>query len=62
MAKHNGEGYKVGFDGNPRLEYHDSKVSNHSKYVTSQMAEVAVSRKIFAEILLRIERLRCCPV
>ena len=37
-----------------------AKVVRHSKYVTFQMAEVAVNRKIFAEILLRIERLRCC--
>lgn len=39
-----------------------AKVVRHSRYVTFQMAEVAVSKKIFAEILLRIERLRCCPV
>ncbi len=37
-----------------------AKVVRHSRYVTFQMAEVAVSRKLFAEILLRIERLRCC--
>lgn len=37
-----------------------AKVVRHSRYVTFQMAEVAVSRKIFAEILLRIERLKCC--
>ncbi len=37
-----------------------AKVVRHSKYVTFQMAEVAVSRKLFAKILLRIERLRCC--
>ena len=37
-----------------------AKVVRNSRYVTFQMAEVAVSRKIFAEILLRIERLRCC--
>lgn len=37
-----------------------AKVVRHSKYVTFQMSEVAVSKKLFAEILLRIERLRCC--
>ena len=37
-----------------------AKVVRHSRYITFQMAEVAVSRKLFAEILLRIERLRCC--
>ncbi|MFC1544945.1 IS1380 family transposase [Gemmatimonadota bacterium] len=34
-----------------------AKVIRHSKYVTFQMAEVAVSKKLFAEILLRIKRL-----
>ena len=37
-----------------------AKVVRHSRYVTIQMAEVAVSKKRFAEILLRIDRLRCC--
>ncbi len=36
------------------------KVVRHSGYITFQMAEVAVSKKLFAEILHRIERLRCC--
>ena len=52
-----------------------AKVVRHSRYVTFQIGQgsvanvwreekgkVAISRKIFAEILLRIERLRCCPV
>ena len=38
-----------------------AKVVRHSRYVTFQMAEVAVSRNLFAEILLRIDRLRPCP-
>ena len=37
-----------------------AKVVRHSRYFTFQMTEVAVSRKIFAEILLRIERLKYC--
>ncbi|HUU28823.1 MAG TPA: IS1380 family transposase [archaeon] len=37
-----------------------AKVVRHSRYVTFQIAEVAVSRKLFAEILLRIGRLRLC--
>ena len=37
-----------------------AKVVRHRRYVTFQMAEVAVSRKLFAEILHRIEQLRCC--
>ena len=35
-----------------------AKVVRHSRYITFQMAEVAVSKKLFAEILLRIKRLR----
>ena len=31
-----------------------------NRYVIFQMAEAAVSRKLFAEILFRIDRLRCC--
>ena len=34
-----------------------SKVTRHSKYVTFQLAEVAVTRHLFAKILNRIERL-----
>ncbi len=33
-----------------------TKVVRHSKYVTFQMAEVAVPRKIFAAILARLRR------
>lgn len=39
-----------------------AKVVRHSKYVTFQMAEVAISKEIFAEILSRINRLRCCGI
>jgi len=38
-----------------------SKVTRHSKYVTFQLAEVAVTRKLFATILDRIERLALPP-
>ena len=34
------------------------KVVRHARYVTFQMAEVAIPRKLFREILRRIERLR----
>ena len=34
------------------------KVIRHSRYVTFQMAEVAIDKRLFAEILARIERLR----
>ena len=39
-----------------------AKVLRNSKYVTFQMAEVAISKEIFAKILSRINRLRCCSV
>ena len=35
-----------------------AKVVSHAKYVMFQLAEVAVPRKLFAEILERIGRLR----
>ena len=42
-----------------------AKVTRHSKYVTFQLAEVAVPRQLFAAILERIGRLamqpRVCP-
>jgi len=39
-----------------------AKVVRHSRCVTFQMAEVAISKEIFAEILSRTNRLRCCSV
>ncbi|MCH7729258.1 MAG: transposase [Planctomycetes bacterium] len=35
-----------------------AKVVRHSKYVTFQLAEVAVTRELFVAIVARIERLR----
>jgi len=35
-----------------------AKVVRHSRYVTFQMAEIAIDKRLFAEILARIERLR----
>ena len=37
-----------------------AKVLRHSRYVIFQMAKVAIRKEIFAEILSRISRLRCC--
>ena len=39
-----------------------AKVVRSARYVTFQLAEVAVSRELFAAILLRIGRLRSPPV
>ena len=38
-----------------------AKVVSHGRYVTFQMAEVAVSRHMFADILSLIARLRAPP-
>ena len=38
-----------------------AKVVSHSRYVTFQLAEVAVLRRLFAEILLLIAQLRAPP-
>ena len=39
-----------------------AKVTRHTKYVTFQLAEVAITRKLFAAILDRIERLALPPL
>ncbi len=38
-----------------------AKVTRHAKYVTFQLAEVAVPRQLFASILERISRLKNSP-
>ena len=38
-----------------------AKIVRHGRYVTFQMAEVAIPRDLFAEILSRIDRLRPRP-
>jgi hypothetical protein len=38
-----------------------AKVVSHGRYVTFEMAEVAVSRQMFADILSLIARLRAPP-
>ena len=39
----------------------DAKIIRHGRYVTFQMAEVAVSRQMFADILSLIAGLRASP-
>jgi hypothetical protein len=39
-----------------------AKVTQHARYVTFQMAEVAVPEKLFQDILRRIARLRAAPL
>ena len=38
-----------------------AKIVSHGRYVTFQLAEVAVSRQMFADILSLIARLRAPP-
>ena len=38
-----------------------AKVVRHGRYMTFQLAEVAIPRALFAEILRRIDRLRPIP-
>ena len=38
-----------------------AKVVSHGRYVTFQLAEVAVPRRLFAEILALIARMRAPP-
>jgi hypothetical protein len=38
-----------------------AKIVSHGRYVTFQMAEVAVPRQMFADILMLIARLRAPP-
>ncbi len=40
----------------------DAKVVKHARYVTFQMAEVLVSKRLFQEILERIHRLKPVPI
>ncbi len=39
-----------------------AKVVRHGRYVTFQLAEIAISRALFAEILRLIDRLRPAPL
>ncbi len=38
-----------------------TKIARHGRYVVFQMAEVAIPRELFADILRRIDRLRLTP-
>ncbi len=40
----------------------DARMVRHSRYITFQLAEVAVSRQVFGQILARIARLCAPPV
>ena len=40
----------------------DAKVASHGRYVIFEMAEVAIPRNLFAEILRRIAELRPAPI
>ncbi len=44
-----------------RLAKIGAKIVRHGRYVTFQLAEVAIPRSLFADILRRIDRLRPRP-
>ncbi|MFX1532784.1 MAG: hypothetical protein ACFFDI_00970 [Promethearchaeota archaeon] len=50
-----GERLNIRFNRKIKLEFHGVRLT----YVIFQMAEVAISKEIFAEIISRINRLRC---
>jgi len=50
------------FNRKLKLEFHGTKTISHSRYVIFQMAEVAVPRALFREILDRIRQLRFLPI
>ena len=76
MVDVTGEGkepLRVAFDRRLKLEFHGARmreklvkigarIVRHGRYVVFQLAEVAVPRSLFAEILRRIGRLRGSPV
>ncbi len=39
-----------------------AKIVRHGRYITFQLAEVAIARALFAEILRLIDRLRPAPL
>ncbi len=55
----NGEGSGSVFASPPNDLHPDLR---HGRYVTSQLAEVAIPRALFAEILRLIDRLRPAPL
>jgi hypothetical protein len=46
----------------PRLGKIGGRIVRHGRYLVFQLAEVAVPRALFAEILRRIDRVRGPPV
>ncbi len=52
---------RLDFDRKLKLIKIGTKVVTHSRYVVFQMAEVAVPKALFWEILDRIGRLRASP-
>jgi hypothetical protein len=52
---------RLDFDRRLKLEFHGSRITSDGRYVAFQMAEVAILRQIFADILQLIARLRPPP-
>ncbi len=62
MGKACKKALRLFFDRSLKLEFHCAKVVRHARYVTCQMAEVAVPRELFRAILERIRRLWSSPL
>ena len=56
-----GDKLRVGGDIQPEAAQLHTKLVSHGRYVAFQMAEVAVTRRLFAEILRLIAELRPPP-
>jgi hypothetical protein len=50
------------FDPETEFIPHSPKVVGHARYVSVQMAEVAIRRNVFADILRMIAELRLSPI
>ena len=66
MGKRRKDALRVNFDRKLELEFHGVKVTSDTniarRYVIFQMAEVAVPRALFCEILEHIDRLTLAAV
>ena len=54
-------GLKIDFDTHLRLEFRGARVICHSRRTVFQMAEVAISGALFAEVLARIRSMAAAP-
>ena len=58
MGESRKDALRLDFDRKLKVEFHGAKVVKHARYVTFQMAEVLILKRLFEEILERIHRLK----